>query len=489
MKRIVIIGAGLGGLSAGITLAAKGFEVMIFEQNDHAGGKMMPVRMKEFHFDFGPNTITMPEVFQNVLKEAGENPDEYFKFVKLETHTRNFFHDETVFDQSVDPEYMIEQLQTIDPFGARNYHLYLKEVERLFKLGNNAFFYRTFSSFKDYLSPSLAASFMRVRPFETMNHFHSRYFRHDHVLKVFNRYATYIGSSPYACPATFALIGHLEMNDGVYYTLGGNTQIAAGFLKAFKKLGGKIHFGTKIKEVIVEKQKVKGVILENDDEVLADIVISNGDFITSTMDLIPEGKRPSAPNEKLKKYDPSISAFVVLAGLKERAASLLHHQVYFAENYQKEFHEIFQKKQLPSDPTIYVSHSATSDPAVTKGSNLFILVNAPAKEMQNNEEIEAYKKKIYDKLEKSGVPIRKSLDCEMIFTPSTIQGKFSAYRGALYGISSHKSKDAFLRPYNASVDIHGLYYVGGTTHPGGGSPMVTISGLNVAATILKSYGL
>ena len=316
MKKIIIIGGGLGGLSAGITLQSSGYQVIIIDENSHPGGKMMPVKMDGYSFDFGPNTITMPEVFNSVINEAGGNASSYFQFKKIVKHTKNVFSNGDVLFQSSDPEEMVKELGKFDTFGALNYQNYLKEVQRLYQLAEKGFFYRVFNSWKDYLSPQLTYSFMKVRPFEKMDYFHRRFFRNEDVLKVFNRYATYIGSSPYACPATFSLIGHLEMNEGVYYTIGGNPSIAKGFHEFFKELGGVSYFGTRVKEIRVKDKRARGVILQNDDRLDADDVIVNGDFITATKNLINEADRPSFPDLKLNSYEPSISAFVILAGVR-----------------------------------------------------------------------------------------------------------------------------------------------------------------------------
>ncbi|WP_335871670.1 phytoene desaturase family protein [Bacillus sp. 2205SS5-2] len=483
MKKILIVGAGLGGLAAGITLQHKGYQVEIIEQNAHAGGKMMPVEIDGYSFDYGPNTITMPRVFQNVVAETGENPDDYFSFLKLNAHTVNQWEDGTIFQQTTDVANMLAQFEELDEKGSRAYPDYLAEVERIYKEAELSFFYAPFTSWKDYLSLRLGFALMKVRPFEKLAHFHERYFSNEKILMTFNRYATYIGSSPYQCPATFSLIGHLEMNEGVYYTIGGNTNIAKGFLKLFQKLGGKVTFDTKVEKILLKNKKAYGLLLSNGEKRVAAEIIINGDFITASKKLLTEAERPSLTDEKLDAYEPSISAFVILAGLNQRQEQVHHHHVFFTGDYHSEFEDIFLHHKLPDDPTIYVSHSVKTDPERSKGSNFFILVNAPAIEM-NEKQISAYKEKVYDKLERMGVPIRQYLEVEKIYPPQFIRDTFSAYKGALYGVSSHSMKDSFLRPFNQSRDIENLYYVGGTTHPGGGSPMVTISGVNVAKRIV-----
>ncbi|KIL47966.1 phytoene desaturase family protein [Jeotgalibacillus campisalis] len=484
MKQVVIIGAGLGGLACGIQLQHAGYDVTIIEKNLHAGGKMMPVKLGDYSFDFGPNTITMPGVFQKVFSNAGESMEDYLELIRLDHHTKNVFRSGDTFLQSIDPHVVISQLVKLDPFGAKNYWRYIKEVNRLYQQAESGFFHRSFHSWLDYLSPGLTKAFFSVRPLETMNHFHKRFFSNPDILQVFNRYATYIGSSPYKSPATFSLIGHLEMNEGVFTVRGGNTKIADAFVQVFKKLGGTLKLDEEVNQIHVTNKTAAGVELKSGIQIKADKIIINGDFITATKKLIKEKDRPSFPDKKLSGYEPSISAFVILAGLKTYQKDIHHHHVFFPEDYKKEFQNIFVDQKLPEDPTIYISHSAYTDRGISKGSNLFILVNAPAVKMKSEKEVSQFKEMIYSRLEEEGIPIRKEIEVEKVYTPDTIAHLFHAYKGALYGVSSHKKKDAFLRPRNASKDINGLFYVGGTTHPGGGSPMVTLSGLNVAKEII-----
>ncbi|RSK26391.1 phytoene desaturase [Bacillus sp. HMF5848] len=491
--KVIVIGAGLGGLSTAITLANLGHSVEIFEKNEHVGGKLMEVTSNNgFRFDFGPNTITMPQIFKQVIEQTGERAEDYFELVKLDRHTRNIFADGTSFDFSSNKEVMLSQLKSLDPHGFKNLERFLREVRQLYNIAEHEFFPKIFSSLPDFLSPRLSRAFMRVRPFQTLDSFFRIFFKNEQVIQAFNRYATYIGSSPYLTPATFALIAHLELNQGVYYVKGGNYNIARGFEKVAKKLGVKIHTSTSIKEVLVENRQAVGVLLENGEKVGADAVIANADLLTTYQRLIPEVHRPSFPDSKIFKYDPSISAFVILAGVSKQFDKLLHHNVYFSSNYKREFTEIFKEKIYSDDPTIYICNSAFTDStaAIEGGSNLFILVNAPALRKENGLQVnpEHYKNIIYDKLQEQGLDIRSHLSYERVITPSDIASSFAAFRGALYGISSNHRTDAFFRPSNVSPDVRGLYFVGGTTHPGGGSPMVTLGGLNVGKYVDRKHG-
>ena len=481
MKTIVIIGGGLAGLSSAISLASKGFKVKLFEKNSHMGGKMRRYRLGMASFDFGPNTMTMPEVFNRVISESGAEPRDYFTFKRLDIHTRNHFADGTCLDMTADSEKMKKNLTSFGVTEAA-YDRYLKEVNDLYKLSTDYFFPRTFTSWKDYLSPSLSKALFKVYPFTTLDSFHRRFFKHPNVVQMLNRYATYIGSSPYLTPATFSMIAYLELIQGVYYAEGGNPSIAEGFTRRANELGVELYPNMEAVRIQVADQRAEGVEFSDGSFVCCDDVIINGDLLKVFPDLIEEKDRPSFTNLQRDKLEPSISAFVILAALDKRLPELVHHQVYFSSNYQQEFDDLFSKKTYSEHPTIYISNSSYTDPTASPdGDNLFILVNAPALNKHDNQiNLEDYKQHIYTLLTSYGLNLGPHIIEDQIISPDQIHQDYYAYRGALYGVSANTKKNAFLRPANKARDLENIYFVGGSTHPGGGSPMVVLSGLNVA---------
>ncbi|MFV8829428.1 phytoene desaturase family protein [Alkalihalobacterium sp. APHAB7] len=488
MRKVVIIGGGLGGLAAANLLAFSGYEVTLFDKNTHVGGKLKRIQSDGYTFDFGPNTITMPSVFKGIIEQTDQKSEDYFQFQKLDIHTNNHFTDGSTFSFSTDADLMISQLNKMDVFGSNHYKMYLKEVTRLYELSQTHFLPRTFSSLTEYLSPSLGKAFLSVRPFESLDHFHRRYFKDSRVLQSFNRYATYIGSSPYLTPATFSMIAHLELIDGVYYTSGGNATIAEGLAKRARELGVQIYLNQEVSKINIDNRVATSIKLANGETIETDEVILNGDLLASLPQLIDENDRPRFANDRIQKVEPSISAYVLLIGLNTRMKDLIHHQVYFSQNYQEEFNELLVKKQLPKDPSIYICNSSYTDFSMSpKGDNLFILVNAPSlsRDGTTNEDYEYYKELIYQKLSRAGLNIRPHIEYEQLITPQSIKQEYNAFRGALYGRASNRKMDAFFRTPNRSRDIANLYFVGGSTHPGGGSPMVVISGQNVANLIIN----
>ncbi|WP_369384449.1 phytoene desaturase family protein [Halalkalibacter wakoensis] len=258
------------------------------------------------------------------------------------------------------------------------------------------------------------------------------------------------------------------------------------FAKRATELGATLHVKEEVVEIITEQNKATAIKLKNKEVIEADHIILNGDLLSVYPKLIGESKRPHFTDKKISTVQPSISAFVILAALDTRLPNLIHHQVYFSNDYENEFVELFHG-QYSTDPTIYVCNSSYTDPSLSPtGDNLFILVNAPALSKHRDDiDVAHYKELIYTKLEQQGLPIRKHLIHEQVVTPKDIEKDFYSFRGALYGLSANKKMDAFLRPSNRSQDLSNLYFAGGSTHPGGGSPMVVISGQNVANLLIK----
>ena len=487
-KKIGIIGAGLGGLTSAILLANAGFNVHLYEKNTHLGGKMMRYQLGDAHFDFGPNTITMPHVFQDVISQTGANPDDYFQFIKLDVHTRNIFSDGSSFDMSTDLNKMKDQLSKLDPHAAETFSLYIQEITRLYQLSEAHFFHKTFSNWKDYLSPKLASALMKVRPLESLDHFHKRFFKHKHHVQMLNRYATYIGSSPYVAPATFAMIAYLELIEGVYYVKGGNPTIAEGLAKRAIELGVKIHRNVEVKKLHVQRRSIKRIELANGEQEDTDLIVMNGDLLQVFPDLVDERHRPSLNDAEIRSIEPSISALVVLVSLNKRMKQLIHHQVYFSQSYEDEFEALFSQRIYAMDQPFSIRNSSFTEPSVSpKGDNLFILVNAPALTPGFSFDQDAYKQLIFEKLADKGLDIRPYIIAEKVISPNDISTQFYAYRGALYGPSSNQKRHAFLRPANKAKDLSNLFFVGGSTHPGGGSPMVTLSGINVSKRIIHLF--
>lgn len=487
--KAVIIGAGFGGLSCAITLASQGWEVTVLERQAKPGGKLQRIEMNGYTFDRGPSTITMPHVFRSLYELAGVSMEDYVQMYELEPRTRNIFADGTIVDFSRDQAFMKAQIAEYSPRDALRYDDFMAEAAVLYRLSEKQFLNKLLLSWRDKISFPLVRDLLRVRPFLSLHALLRRYFSHPHTLAMLGRYATYVGSSPFRSPAIFAMLGYVEGVEGIYGVRGGTYKLIEGLTTLAEELGVQILTGIEATSISVVNGVAQGV-----DTTLgfypAKVVVAGGDVLTINRLLIKESNRPSMSNRKIAAYEPSLSGFVTLAGVPRQYDALLHHTVFFPEHYEPEFRDIFDRKRPPQEPAIYVCHSGYSEPGMAPegSSNLFILANAP---YMNDDcdwrtETSSYGKKVLSMLADHGITGLDQSDVLQHYTPQNIAEDTLAHKGAIYGISSNSAGQTFFRPGNRSSDIKGLWYVGGTTHPGGGTPIVSLSGRLVGERIARN---
>ncbi|MEI7024186.1 phytoene desaturase family protein [Paenibacillus sp. y28] len=493
MKKVIVIGGGLGGLSAAIRLAYAGYSVTVLEQQAALGGKLQRIALDGgYLFDRGPSTITMPHVFRQVFTRVNRRMEDYLTMYPITNGTRNYFQDGIMVESSPDLEKMEAQIAIYSPEDAKQLRSFMKESAALYQLADRLFMNRLLLSWRDKADWRLLAGLLRIRPWLTLDRLLRRYFRHPYTLALFGRYATYVGSAPSRAPAIFAMLAHLELQMGVYGVQGGTYAIVEAFSRLASELGVHIRTGVRVERMICSHGRVTGV-MTRDGDAEADIIVANGDVLSVCRDLLQESDRPSMSNARISNYEPSLSGFVSLVGSKQTYEQLLHHTVFYPESYGSEFEDIFRKGCPAEDPAIYICHSGYSESGMAPGggSNLFILANAPytSPQVHWGEMADAYQMKLWKKLESFGLKdFIRNAEVSDSFTPDQLEEQASAYRGAIYGISSNSARQTFARPGN-QADVKGLWFTGGTSHPGGGTPMVTLSGQLVADAIINAHTL
>lgn len=487
MKKIIIVGAGLGGLSCAIRLAYHGFSVTVMEKQSTIGGKLQQVTAGEYQFDLGPSTITMRHIFEELFTACDRNIEDYVSFYPIATGTRNFFSDGQVVDFNTDQASVAAQIATYSPEDAQNYHNFLREASRLYTIAERSFFKKLMYSTKAKLSTKLLTDFLRIKPHKTLHQLTRQFFRHPNTLAMFDRYATYVGSSPYQAPAIFAMMAHLEGRQGIYGMKGGTYALVQGLEKLALELGVSIQTNVEVKQLLINENRQTIGVATNVGEFFADDVIANADALTVQTTWF------NRPEPQINNVEPSLSGLTILLGTQQKFASLSHHNVFFPSNYQAEFEAIFKEKCVPSTPTIYICNSSVSEPTRAKpdASNLFMLVNAPYMTNQagwSEDQINYIRSRVFTQLQSFGLQLDEAtIDYEEYMTPADIAARTGAYKGTIYGMSSNYFKQAFFRMPNKDRSIDHLYYVGGSTHPGGGTPMVTLSGMLVADDIIERY--
>lgn len=496
-KTVVVIGAGIGGLSAAIRLAAQGRHVIVLEQNEAPGGKMREVRADGFRWDTGPSVIAMRPVFEELFAAAGERLDDHLTLRPVEPLTRYFYPDGTVLDATRDAERMARQLAAhagpIDRRDVRGYAAYLQHAAFLHRVTGPLFIYGPRPRLTDLVKVPLGDA-LRLQPFFTLHRSIAGYVHSPHLQKLLGRFATYIGSSPYHAPATLGAISDVELNQGVWYPEGGVFSIARALHALACQLGAEVRLGCPVQDIKVERGRATGVRLRGPaqqagEEIRADAVLANVDAALVYNRLLPQGIAPTRRSRTLGLQRLSCSGFILLLGVRGRHDDLAHHNIFFSEDYRQEFVDIFDRNVPPGEPTVYVSITSKTTPqdAPPGHENWYVMVNAPAvgPEFDWNKRAPAYREVVLRQLEKFGLNLRDQIVTERMITPVDIETRTASWRGALYGEMFDSPWVAFRRPTSRAGDIGRLYLAGGTTHPGGGVPMVMLSGKLAANAILE----
>lgn len=482
---VIVIGAGIGGLSAAIRLAAAGRHVIVLEQNSSVGGKMGEIHANGFRWDSGPSVITMRHVFEDLFISVGRRLDDYLSLQAVEPLTRYFYPDGTVFDASRDWPKIAEQLERIEPRDVEGFLRFLAYAARLYRIASPAFIYGDPPSLRS-LTRVPPLDVLKIDGLRTMDAAIRDYVHSSHLRQLLGRFATYVGSSPYRAPATLNVIAHVELTGGVWYPQGGIYRIARAMARLAAELGVEIRTGCGVRHISVEAGQVRGVCLRDGAVIDTRTVIANADVTTVYERLLPDVNPQRV--RQLTRQEPSCSGFIMLLGVEGQHPELAHHNIFFSSDYRCEFVDIFERGLPPEEPTVYVAISSKSDPqdAPPGCENWFVLVNVPALNDQFDWQIQAeeYGRRVLNRLAVFGLDVRHQIRIQRILTPVDLERQTGARRGALYGASSNNRFAAFLRPKNRAGDIKGLYFVGGTTHPGGGVPMVTLSGKVAARMVL-----
>lgn len=486
----VIIGAGIGGLSAAISLAAHGHAVTICEQNARPGGKMGELALDGFRWDTGPSVITMRSVFEQLFACAGKQFADYVELLPLEPLTRYFYQDGTILNLSRDWSSLAQELEKLDARDVAGYLRFLAFAADLHRITGPVFIYNQPPRIQDFLRVPWR-DMLKVDPFSTLHQAISRHIHDPRLRQLLGRFATYVGASPYAAPAALGVIAHVELSGGVWYPRGGIYQIATAMKTLAEELGVTIRTNAPVAQISINNGTATGVTLDSGEQLHADAVLANVDVTTVYTELLPPDVVSAPALASRQRQATSCSGFVLLLGVKRTYPALAHHNIFFTRDYRQEFADIFQHGRLPADPTVYVAISSKTDldHAPPGCENWFVLVNAPPlnDELDWSVEAQPYRDKVLATLARHGFDVRDVIIAERILTPEYIATHTGAWRGALYGISSNSPFNAFRRPHNRSPHVRGLYFAGGTTHPGGGVPMVTLSGMLAADMIVNAH--
>lgn len=472
-KKAIVIGSGIAGIAAALRLRKQGYEIDVYESNTYPGGKLTAIEENGFRFDKGPSLFTMPQFVDELYAIYGVDPREYYTYKRKDKVCNYFWEDGTRFQVAGNRDQFAKDAATA--FGEReeNISAYLASGQKKYELTSDLFLESSLHKWQTYTSTKTVKALLSVPKLDinkSLNHLNEMNFEEPKLIQLFNRYATYNGSSPYKTPGIMSMIPHLEMYFGTYIPKGGLHAITTGLFKLAKEQGIHFHFGQNVEKIIVESKKAEGVVV-NGKKIYADLVVSNMDVWSTYYKLLSEEKKPM----RILNQERSSSALIFYWGVNHQFKELDLHNIFFSENYKEEFEYIFDKKSLYSDPTVYVNITAKDvpDDAPKGKENWFVMINAPGNVGQDWDTlIKKARKAILEKLSRIlGEDISSLIEVERIMDPREIESSTSSHQGSLYGASSNSKYAAFLRHPNFSRSIKDLYFCGGSVHPGGGIPL------------------
>ncbi len=485
-KRVIVIGSGLGGLSAAISLAQEGYAVTLHEKNAKIGGKLNLLQAQGYTFDLGPSIFTLPHIFERLFERSGKRMSDYFSIRALRPHWRNFFEDGKVVDLYPEPDRMAEEARKVGEDPA-NVQRFLRYSADLYDLVNSGYFEQGLDTSRDFAQFYGLWKFPKFDLFRTMHGGAKRFLKTRHMQDVFDYFIKYVGSSAYHSPAFMNCLPTIQFRYDLWYVEGGLYNIARGLQKLMDELGVTVRLNSEVTEVRTEGTRVTGMVTQDGTFHPADIVVSN-------MEVIPAYERLLREDDSflhsLDRFEPTCSGLVLELGLDCQYPQLAHHNFFFSENQREHFHTVFRKRQLPPDPTIYLVAASKTDPTVApKGCDcLKILPHIPyinGEHPLSREDYQVFKDRVIHKLERMGLKdLRQHTVFEHCWTPLDIQREYYSNKGSIYGVVSDRFRNLAFKAPKQSTKYPNLFFVGGSVNPGGGMPMVVLCGQNVAKKIV-----
>lgn len=495
MANIIVIGAGMGGMACAARLASKGHVVQVLEHNDTWGGKLGFVEHDGYRFDTGPSLLTLPAVYRDLFLKTGAALEDSIDVVELDTAFRYQFADGTVLKM---PGTGIGRCaeaigDTLGGNSADQWRQFMRRAAQMWSVTRKPFLESELHGLRSLLALSWRVSDIRtIAPTKSLRDMANHYLSDDRLITLVDRYATYTGSDPRQAPAALATVPYVEQMFGAYHVAGGLRELGRALYERALSIGVKFEFGCTVSNIATEP-RVSGVTLADGRFIAAEIVVANADASNVYDHLLSPTAQQQvrAAKKSLAKSTPSLSGFVILQALSGKTADFEHHNVFFPENYEDEFDSIFGigKKVTPvADPTIYIC-SPNDEKMVPQGNeSWFMLINAPRHDpingvdWSNEERKNSYANQILTALSKRGIEASSRVTWQQTLTPEDLERNTLAPGGSIYGTSSNGMRSAFLRPENVTK-IPNLYLVGGSSHPGGGLPLVGMSSEIVASHI------
>ena len=485
MPRAIVVGAGLGGLSAAIHLAVRGWQVSVYEKNSQPGGRMSTVTLGPYTWDAGPTLVMMPEVLRALFRAAGRRLEDYVDLVRMDPYYRVVFEGGRHLDVTGNLPEMVASVDAIEPGAGEHYLDFLADAERLSRHTRRAIVERTFAGPGDLFRPDVLWSLLRARLFSSVASEVASHFRSSELRQAFSFQTLYLGTAPARTPAAYVMVPFVEVAFGVWYPRGGMHQIALGMLRLARELGVAVALDTPVHRILTEGRRAVGALLPGGRRERADAVVANADWGYTQQELLERGAR-------VGRYRYGCSGVLFLAAVTGPIHGP-HHTFVLSPDFEGNLADIFERRCLPEQPSIYVSRPTATDPALAPAGTelLYILVPCPTQEARVDwgRELPGFRKRVFDRLSTIGIDdLDSRVLAETVLTPEGFGARYNLTQGSAFGLAATLFQSGPFRPAIRSPRYRGLYHVGASSHPGGGVPIVTLSGQMAADAIARDVG-
>jgi len=485
----LVVGSGFGGLAAAIRLQARGYDTTILEMRDKPGGRAYVFLDRGFTYDAGPTIITAPFLIDELFALAGKQTEDYVRIVPVTPFYRIIFHDGQVFDYTGDEAHIIGEIRKFAPDDVPGYLKFVAQSQAIFDRAFIDLADKPFSSFTDMLR--VAPDLVRLRSHESVFQLVSRYVKHPLLRQVFSFHPLLVGGNPFQSSSIYAMIHYLERKWGVHFAMGGTGALVQGLLRLFTEMGGKLRLNTRVEEVMIENGAATGLRLDSGETLSASVIVSNADVANFYKKAVPAAARKKWTDRRLDRMRYSMSLFLIYFGTDRTYPDLAHHSIVLTERYRELLEDIFQKKILADDFSLYLHAPTRTDPSLAPpGCECFYVLSPVPNlggEVDWNAVKELYAEAILESLEKICPDLRRHIISKLIWTPLDFETQLDAHLGSAFQFEPILTQSAWFRPHNVSEDVKNFYLVGAGTHPGAGLPGV-LSSAKLLERVLPQMG-
>ena len=469
----VVIGSGFGGLAAAVRLGARGYRVSVLEKRDAPGGRAYVYRQDGFTFDAGPTIVTVPYLFDDLWQLAGRVRSDDVELVPITPFYRIRFDDGSHFDYTGDADQMRAEIAKFSPQDVPAYDRFLATSKEACRIG---YVERGHVSFADWRTMAkMIPEMLQQQAYRSVASVVASHFRHPKLRVVFSFHPLLIGGNPFSVSAIYCLVAYLEKHWGVHFAMGGTGELVRGLVGLIEGQGNTVHLNSEVREITVENQTAKGVVLADGRKIAADIVVSNADSAWTYRHLIAPEHRKRWTDRKIARMKYSMSLFVWYFGTRRKYPDVQHHTILLGERYKELLRDIFRRHKLSDDFSLYLHRPTATDAALAPPGCDTFYVLSPVPHLDSgtdwHNEAERYRKLISEYLSATILPgLEDVIVSQRIMTPQDFQDELLSYKGAAFGMEPLISQTAYFRPHNKSEDIANLFIVGAGTHPGAGVP-------------------